>query len=44
MTGFKHVAEDSHGRADCQVLPVVGAYFYCAGLIFLEKARGCQTP
>jgi hypothetical protein len=23
--GFKHVAEDSHGRLDCQVLPVVGA-------------------
>jgi len=25
MTGFKHAAYDSHGRVDCQVLPVVGA-------------------
>jgi hypothetical protein len=33
MTGFKHVAEDSHGRVDCQVLTVIGA------IILLRRAE-----
>lgn len=41
MTGFKHVAEDSHGRVDCQVLPVVGAILlWCRAEFPGEEGKG----
>ena len=43
MPGLQHVTKVPHRLVDRQELPVVGTVFCCAGLSFLEKARGCQT-
>ena len=40
MTGFEHVAEDSHGRVDCQVLPVVGAILILRRAEFSGEGEG----
>jgi len=40
MTAFKHVAEDSHGRVDCQALHAVGAIFLLRRAEFPGEGEG----